>query len=78
MIHALNFTRKYSQSPECRGTVSLIHQVQSRQPLLRRKMMENIFQHGVASGDPLQDRVILWTRLTIPQQDSIELTWEIA
>jgi alkaline phosphatase D len=22
------------------------------------------FQHGVASGDPLQDRVILWTRIT--------------
>ena len=23
-----------------------------------------VFQHGVASGDPLQDRVILWTRVT--------------
>ena len=23
-----------------------------------------LFQHGVASGDPLQDRVILWTRVT--------------
>jgi len=23
-----------------------------------------LFQHGVASGDPLQNRVILWTRLT--------------
>jgi alkaline phosphatase D len=23
-----------------------------------------LFQHGVASGDPLQDRVILWTRLS--------------
>lgn len=22
------------------------------------------YQHGVASGDPLQDRVVLWTRLT--------------
>ena len=22
------------------------------------------FRHGVASGDPLQDRVILWTRIT--------------
>src|SRR5512140_2967901 len=22
------------------------------------------FQHGVASGDPLQDRVMLWTRIT--------------
>lgn len=24
------------------------------------------FGHGVASGDPLSDRVILWTRLTVP------------
>lgn len=24
----------------------------------------NVFQHGVASGDPLSDRVILWTRVT--------------
>jgi alkaline phosphatase D len=23
-----------------------------------------LFQHGVASGDPLSDRVILWTRVT--------------
>lgn len=25
---------------------------------------KNAFQHGVASGDPLNDRVILWTRVT--------------
>lgn len=24
-----------------------------------------VFQHGVASGDPLADRVILWTRVTL-------------
>ncbi len=37
------------------------------------------FEHGVASGDPLQDRVILWTRLT-PNDSSarLEVTWEIA
>lgn len=37
------------------------------------------FEHGVASGDPLQDRVILWTRLT-PSDSSVRLqvTWEIA
>ena len=37
------------------------------------------FLHGVASGDPLKDRVILWTRLT-PQDSSarLELVWEIA
>ena len=25
---------------------------------------DRVFQHGVASGDPLSDRVILWTRIT--------------
>ena len=24
------------------------------------------FYHGVASGDPLSDRVIIWTRITLP------------
>lgn len=28
-----------------------------------------LFQHGVASGDPLPNRVVLWTRLTIPNKD---------
>jgi alkaline phosphatase D len=37
-----------------------------------------IFQHGVASGDPLQDRVVLWTRVTVPHADPVELTWELA
>ncbi|MGG2097884.1 alkaline phosphatase D family protein [Acinetobacter haemolyticus] len=37
------------------------------------------FEHGVASGDPLQDRVILWTRLT-PNDVSarLQVTWQIA
>lgn len=37
------------------------------------------FEHGVASGDPLQDRVILWTRIT-PQDTSLryEVIWEIS
>ena len=38
------------------------------------------FRHGVASGDPLSDRVILWTRVTPPQGHSsdIEVEWEVA
>ncbi|ENW18372.1 Phosphodiesterase/alkaline phosphatase D [Acinetobacter haemolyticus CIP 64.3 = MTCC 9819] len=37
------------------------------------------FDHGVASGDPLQDRIILWTRLT-PNDASarLQVTWQIA
>ena len=37
------------------------------------------FYHGVASGDPLVDRVILWTRITLdPVQSPINVTWQIA
>ncbi len=37
------------------------------------------FYHGVASGDPLPDRVILWTRVTPKQNDStVTVTWEVA
>ena len=37
------------------------------------------FLHGVASGDPLHDRIILWTRLT-PNDNAarLEVVWEIA
>jgi alkaline phosphatase D len=31
---------------------------------LSAQAADSVFQHGVASGDPLTDRVILWTRVT--------------
>ena len=36
-----------------------------------------LFQHGVASGDPLEDRVILWTRLTTPES-TLPVAYEVA
>ena len=38
------------------------------------------FFHGVASGDPLSDGVMLWTRVTPPTGDSSNITvhWQIA
>ncbi len=38
------------------------------------------FAHGVASGDPLADRVVLWTRVTPPAgyQADIPMQWELA
>lgn len=42
------------------------------------------FLHGVASGDPLSDRVILWTRITprpgieIAEELNVSLQWQIA
>ena len=36
------------------------------------------FYHGVASGDPLKDRVILWTRVTPDKPGPIEVILEIS
>ncbi|HXG89567.1 MAG TPA: PhoD-like phosphatase N-terminal domain-containing protein [Vicinamibacterales bacterium] len=38
-----------------------------------------IFRHGVASGDPLRDRVVLWTRVTpAGHEATIDVQWMIA
>ena len=37
-----------------------------------------VFRHGIASGDPLPDAVILWTRVTTSGAGAVEVTWEIA
>src|SRR6185503_1037821 len=41
-----------------------------------------LFRHGVASGDPLTDRVMLWTRVTPPATGSaigpLDVQWMIA
>ena len=36
-----------------------------------------LFAHGIASGDPLQDRVILWSRIS-GMTDSVEVDWLVA
>ncbi len=36
------------------------------------------FNHGVASGDPLTDRVIIWTRVTPETDGQIWVGWEVA
>lgn len=36
------------------------------------------FLHGIASGDPLQDRVIIWTRLTPETAGRAAISWEVA
>lgn len=41
-----------------------------------------LFEHGVASGDPLPDRIVLWTRVTPqPQQrhkEQVDVRWELS
>jgi len=43
---------------------------------------KGLFRHGVASGDPLWDRVILWTRVTPPAghptDRPLDVRWQIA
>jgi len=37
------------------------------------------FEHGVASGDPLHDRVVLWTRVTAPgAKTPVGVRWDVA
>ncbi len=36
------------------------------------------FYHGVASGDPLADAVVIWTRITPAADEAIEVNWEMA
>jgi alkaline phosphatase D len=36
------------------------------------------YAHGVASGDPLSDRVILWTRITTAGSNELEVGWMVA
>ena len=36
------------------------------------------FAHGVASGDPLTDRVILWTRVTTQRTAAVDVRWTVA
>lgn len=36
------------------------------------------FYHGVASGDPLSDAVIIWTRITLNETNPVEVNWRMA
>jgi len=37
-----------------------------------------LFSHAVASGDPLEDAVVLWTRLSPDRPGPFDVFWEIA
>ena len=37
-----------------------------------------LFRHGVASGDPLSTAVVIWSRVTPPQQSPLAVRWEVA
>jgi alkaline phosphatase D len=44
-----------------------------------RQGSDAVFRHGVASGDPLRDRVVLWTRVTPGAPDTtVDVEWMVA
>lgn len=45
-------------------------------PAQARGKRKAIFRHGIASGDPDAESVVLWTRVTAPE--ALEVEWELA
>jgi alkaline phosphatase D len=39
---------------------------------------ETLFAHGIASGDPLPDAVMLWTRVSVDGGEDVDVAWEIS
>lgn len=61
------------------AATGLLATLASRDWLSAAETDDEPFQHGVASGDPLQDRVILWTRVTpMGPADEPAVRWVIA
>jgi alkaline phosphatase D len=52
----------------------------SREPATEVRMgnAEGPFRHAVASGDPLADRVVIWTRVTTEGTARVQLGWTMA
>ncbi len=75
---ALWGTRRHAQRTNCCGlakpTEELIVPELAFDP---RDPSAPTFAHGVASGDPLPDRVLLWTRVSTDQPD-VEVPWRVA
>lgn len=43
-----------------------------------RVLPDTVFQHGVASGDPTMDGVVIWTRITSLESGPIPVRWIVA
>jgi alkaline phosphatase D len=65
--------REFLGSTAAAGLVGLVR-LDGQQAVTPRK----VFRHGVASGDPLVDSVILWTRVSAPVGAAPSVSWEVA
>ncbi|TWI61769.1 alkaline phosphatase D [Pseudoduganella lurida] len=68
------FLRNFSVGTVAASTLPLAGCGGSDDPLYQ----DISYAHGVASGDPLADRVILWTRITIAAGGDIDVGWSVA
>ena len=59
----------------CCSTFSLFAQIENR---CTADSLLAPFYHGVASGDPTANSVLLWTRITLPDDENPEVSWEVA
>lgn len=60
------------------GTLPMLPGCARSDAVTGSRLTENPFKHGVASGDPLADSVILWTRVTAPGNQPIAVTYLLA
>ena len=58
------------------GAMPLVRAAGGSRP--RQSGADPAFRHGVASGDPLADRVMLWTRVTVSGGDTAMVRWVVA
>jgi len=59
-------------------SLSAVAQVDYKQQRIAMDPRMEPFYHGVASGDPLADRVIIWTRITLSQGGTPTVDWAVA
>ncbi|MCB0761776.1 MAG: alkaline phosphatase D family protein [Flavobacteriales bacterium] len=77
----VNWPVKTAILPILFGLSFLFHSAPINAQNLRSLPCEDLypFYHGVASGDPLADRVVIWTRVTPEEgQDTIAVSWRMA
>lgn len=64
------------------ATIGSTAQISIAAPAVNRDMAisqsQSPFQHGVASGDPLSDAVIIWTRVSVDGDLGCDVSWEVA
>ncbi|NJK84006.1 MAG: hypothetical protein HC912_09555 [Saprospiraceae bacterium] len=77
ITHLLPAQQLKSHTAQPAGNVKMLQRQRSNAQLPLNPALKP-FYHGVASGDPLHDRVIIWTRITPDTEDIIEGTWQVA